>query len=159
MASWHQRNEMAIHWPVNGHLISLMTFSYFNSCCFLLPNVQAIIWLQHGRSEAAHFLCYFDAFSMAHIHYSHSHQALKCSYLYCELGGHDPNDPCDDIVLYQPVNISLSVFSLVLSGIFPLMLLKFVANYQDMWQFAVTNLDSNYCIPSYWISRIIHHQG
>ncbi len=79
---------------------------------------------------------------MAHIHYSHSHQALKCTYLYCELGDHDPNDPCDDMVLYQPVNVSSSVFSLMLSGIFPLMFLmisRIEGNVSK--KVAVTNLD------------------
>ena len=74
-----------------------------------------------------HFLMYMVIFG-AIVNYN-----LEIfDYFYCELSGHDPNDPCDDSVLVLPASIALLVFTVVLNAVTPLMLLMFVVNVKEL---------------------------
>ena len=74
------------------------------------------------------FFIYFVIFAVIGTEYYLS----IFDYLHCELGGYDPNNPCDDSVLFQPASVSLVVFTLVLNVTAPFMHLLFVVNVQEL---------------------------
>ena len=76
------------------------------------------------------FFIYLVIFAITGIDYNINFDIFD--YLHCELHGYDPNDPCDDSVLFQPDDFLLLVLTVVLNVTAQLMFLLFVVNVQEL---------------------------